>query len=41
MLTVIRGLGTWSYLLEGAKFKYEVWIDHKNLEYFIKIQKSN
>jgi len=36
MLVIIRGLENWKHLLEGAKFKFEVWIDHKNLEYFIK-----
>ena len=34
MLTVIRGLENWKYLLEGAKFKFKVWTDYKNLEYF-------
>jgi len=29
------------YLLEGTKSKFEVWTDHKNLEYFIKAQKLN
>ena len=28
-------------MLEGTKFKFEVWTDHKNLEYFIKVQKLN
>ena len=28
-------------MLKDAKFKFEVWIDYKNLEYFIKIQKLN
>ena len=37
MLVVIRGLENWRYLLEGTKFKFEVWIDHKNLEYFMKV----
>ena len=41
MLIVIRELENWRYLLEGAKFKFEVWTDHKNLEYFIKVQKLN
>jgi len=36
MLTVIRGLENWKHLLKGAKFKFKVWIDHKNLEYFMK-----
>ena len=37
MLGVIRGLENWRHLLEGAKFKFEVWMDYKNLEYFIKV----
>ena len=41
MLVVVRGLENWRYLLEGAKYKFEVWTDHKNLEYFIKAQKLN
>ena len=41
MLVVIRGLENWRHLLEGAKFKFEVWTDHKNLEYFMKVQKLN
>ena len=28
-------------MLEGAKFKFEVWTDYKNLEYFMKVQKLN
>ena len=39
MLAVIRGLENWKHLLEGAKYKFKVWTDHKNLEYFMKIQK--
>jgi len=27
--------------LEGAQSKFEIWTDHKNLEYFIKAQKLN
>ena len=41
MLAVIRELKNWKYLLEGTRFKFEVWIDHKNLEYFMKTQKLN
>ena len=36
MLAVIRGLESWRHLLEGAKFKFKVWMDYKNLEYFMK-----
>ena len=28
-------------MLEDAKFKFEVWIDYKNLEYLMKMQKLN
>ena len=41
MLAIIRGLENWRHLLEGAHFKFEVWTDHKNLEYFMKAQKLN
>jgi len=41
MLAVIRGLENWRHLLEGTKFKFKVWTDHKNLEYFMKVQKLN
>ena len=37
ILVIIRELEAWRYLLEGAQFKFEIWIDHKNLEYFIKV----
>ena len=40
-MAVIRELENWRYLLEDAKFKFEVWTDYKNLEYFIKTQKLN
>jgi len=32
MLAIIRGLENWRYLLEGIQFKFEIWMDHKNLE---------
>ena len=41
MLVVIKRLENWRYLLEGAKYKFKVWTDHKNLEYFMKAQKLN
>ena len=41
MLVVIKELENWRHLLEGAKFKFEVWTNHKNLEYFMKVQKLN
>ena len=41
ILAVIRGLENWRHLLKDAKFKFEVWTDYKNLEYFMKVQKLN
>ena len=41
MLAIVRGLEAWRYLLEGAQSKFEIWTDHKNLEYFMKAQKLN
>ena len=41
ILAIIRELENWRYLLEGAHFKFETWTDHKNLEYFMKVQKLN
>ena len=41
MLSIIQGLESWRYLLEGAQSKFEIQTDHKNLEYFMKAQKLN
>jgi len=41
MLVIIRDLENWRHLLEGTHFKFEIWTDHKNLEYFMKAQKLN
>jgi len=41
MLAVIRCLKAWRYFLERATVKFEIWTDHKNLEYFMKVQKLN
>ena len=38
---MIRRLENWRHLLKGTRFKFKVWIDHKNLEYFMKVQKLN
>ena len=37
MLAIIRGLANWKHLLEGTHFKFKIWTDHKNLEYFMKV----
>ena len=41
MLAIIWYLEAWRHFLEGAKDRFEIWTDHKNLEYFMKAQKLN
>jgi len=41
ILAVIRYLEAWRHFLEGTAIKFEIWTDHKNLEYFMKVQKLN
>ena len=41
MLAIIRGLENWRHLLKGIRFRFEIWTDYKNLEYFMKTQKLN
>jgi len=41
ILAIIQYLETWRHFLEGAKSQFEIWTDHKNLEYFMKAQKLN
>jgi len=41
ILAVIRYLEAWRYYLEGAKLEFEIWTDHKNLQYFMTNQKLN
>ena len=41
MLGVIHCLEAWRHFLEGARVKFEIWTDHKNLEYFITSQNLN
>ena len=41
MLAIIKGLENWRHLLKGARSKFEIWTDYKNLEYFMKMQKLN
>jgi len=41
MLAVIRCLEVWRHFLKGTTVKFEIWTDHKNLEYFMKVQKLN
>ena len=41
ILVAIRRLENQRYLLKGTKFKFKVWTDYKNLEYFMEVQKLN
>jgi len=41
MLGIIRCLEAWRHFLEGAWLKFEIWTDHKNLEYFMSSQNLN
>jgi len=41
MLAIIRALDEWRHFLEGAPQKFEIWTDHKNLEYFMTAKKLN
>ena len=41
ILAIIQCLEAWRYFLEGAKNQFEIWMDYKNLEYFMKAQKLN
>jgi len=41
MLGVIRCLEAWRHFLEDARMKFEIWTDHKNLEYFMSSQNLN
>ena len=41
MLAVIKCLEAWRHFLKGAAIKFKIWTDHKNLEYFMKVQKLN
>ena len=41
ILAVVRCLEAWRHFLEGMTTKFEIWTDHKKLEYFMKAQKLN
>ena len=41
MLAIIRCLEAQRHFLEGTRDQFEIWTNHKNLEYFIKTQKLN
>jgi len=41
MLAIIRALEEWCHFLEGTQKKFEIWTDHKNLQYFRTSQNLN
>ena len=41
MLAIIQAMEEWRHFLEGFKLGFEVWTDHKNLEYFRTAKKLN
>ena len=41
MLAIIQAVKDWHHFLEGARHKFEIWTDHKNLEYFMSAKKLN
>jgi len=41
MLAIIHALEEWRHFLEGAHYPVEIWMDHKNLEYFMMAKKLN
>ena len=40
-MVIVRCLEVWKYFLEKTITKFEIWTNHKNLEYFMKVQKLN
>jgi hypothetical protein len=41
MLAIMRALEEWRHFLEGMKHRFEIWTDHKNLQYFMSAKKLN
>ena len=39
LLAIIRGLEEYRHYLEGHPKEFEIWTDHKNLEYFCDTRK--
>jgi len=41
MLAIVRALEEWRHFVEGAEHFCEIWMDHKNLQYFMMAKKLN
>ena len=40
MLAIVRALEEWQHFLEGVDHQFEIWTDHKNLEYFMTAKRA-
>jgi len=41
MLAIIRALQEWRHFIKGTEHQCEIWMDHKNLEYFMTAKQLN
>ena len=41
MLAIVRALEEWRHFLEGVEHQFKIWMDHKNLEYFMAAKNLN
>src|SRR3979490_302888 len=41
MLAIMQALAEWRHYLQGMRQPFEIWMDHKNLEYFMTARKLN
>ena len=41
MLEIVQALEEWRHFLEGTKHQFKIWMDHKNLKYFMMAKKLN
>jgi len=41
MLAIVRALEEWRHFVEGVEHCCEIWMDHKNLQYFMMAKKLN
>ena len=41
MLAIVPPLEEWRHFLEGTEHQFDIWTDHKSLEYFMMAKKLN
>ena len=39
MLEIMHALESWHHHLKGVKLQFEIWTDHRNLQYFMEAKK--